>query len=66
MFVSSSKKLSIMDIVNAAKFCGLSLEKENQIESAELLRQKISSAISRNISLKMRSNLTFEQRTVLK
>ena len=66
MFVSSSKKLSIMDIVNAAKFCGLSLEKGNQIESAELLRQKISSAISRNISLKMRSNLTFEQRTVLK
>ena len=66
MFVSSSKKLSIMDIVNATKLCGLSLEKENQIESAELLRQKISSAISRNISLKMRSNLTFEQRTVLK
>ena len=66
MFVSSNKKLSIMDIVNATELYALSLEKENQIESAELLRQKISCAISKNISLKMRSNLTFEQRTMLK
>ena len=55
-----------MDIVNATELCVLSLEKENQIENAELLRQKISNVISKNINFKIRSNLTFEQRTALK
>ena len=31
-----------MDIVNATEICALNLEKENQIENAELLPQKIS------------------------
>ena len=30
-----------MDIVNATEICALSLEKENQIENAELLPQKL-------------------------
>ena len=34
------------------------LEKENQIENAELLRQKISNVISKNINFKMQNNLT--------
>ena len=55
-----------MDIVNATEICALSLEKMNQIESAELLRQKISNVISKNIHFKIRSNLTFEQRAALK
>ena len=55
-----------MDIVNTVELCALSLEKENQIENAELLRQKISNVISKKINFKIRSNLTFEQRTVLK
>ena len=42
------------------------VEKENQIENAELLRQKISNVISKNIYFKIRSNLTFEQRVALK
>ena len=37
-----------------------------QIENAELLRQKISNVISRNIYFKIRSNLTFKQRVALK
>ena len=55
-----------MDIVNATEICTLSLEKMNQIESAELLRQKIGNVISKNIHCKIRSNLTFEQRAALK
>ena len=55
-----------MDIVNATELYVLSLEKENQIENAKLLRQKISKAISKNINFKMRSKLTFEQRAALK
>ena len=37
-----------MDIINATEICALSLEKENQFENAELLRQKISNVISKN------------------
>ena len=44
-FVPSNAKLPIKDIVNTTELCAISLEKENQIENAELLRQKISSAI---------------------
>ena len=55
-----------MDIVNAKEICALNLEKENQIENAELLRQKINNVISKNIHFKIRSNLTFEQRAALK
>ena len=55
-----------MDIINATEICALSLEKENQFENAELLRQKISNVISKNIHLNIRSNLTFEQRAALK
>ena len=40
-FVHSNEKLPFMDIVNAREICALSLEKENQIENAELLRQKL-------------------------
>ena len=54
-----------MDIVNATKLCALILEKENRIENAESLRQKISNIISKNINFNIQSNLTFEQRTVL-
>ena len=42
-----------MDIVKAAEICAVSLEKENQIENAELLQQKISNIISKNISFKI-------------
>ena len=55
-----------MDIFNATEFCTLNLEKENQIESAELLQWKISKVISKNVHFKTRSNLTFEQRAALK
>ena len=65
-FVPSNKKPPFMDIVNATEICALNLEKENQIENAELLRQKISNVISKNIHFKIRSNLTFEQRAALK
>ena len=54
-----------MDIVNATKLCALILEKENRIENAESLRQKISNIISKNINFNIKSNLTLEQRTVL-
>ena len=37
-----------MDINNATEICALSLEKENQTENAELLKQKISNIISKN------------------
>ena len=40
-FIPSIVKLPFMDIVNATEICALSLEKENQIENAELLRQKL-------------------------
>ena len=56
----------VLDIVNATEFCALSLEKKNQIEKAELLRQKISNVIFKKIHFKIRSNLTFEQRATLK
>ena len=65
-FVPTYKKLPFKDIVNATEIYALSLVKENQIENAELLRQKISNAISKNINFKIRNNLTFEQRTALK
>ena len=65
-FVPTYKKLPFMDIVNATEIYALSLVKENQIENAELLRQKISNAISKNVNFKIRNNLTFEQRTALK
>ena len=55
-----------MDIVNAVELCPFNLEKKNQIENAELIRQKVSNVISKNINFKIRSNLTFEQRTALK
>ena len=54
-----------MDIVNATKLCALILEKENRIENAESLRQKISNIISKNINFNIKSNLTLEQTTVL-
>ena len=65
-FVPSNKKPPFMDIVNATEICALNLEKENQIENAELLRQKISNVISKNIHFKIRSNSSFEQRAALK
>ena len=46
--VPSNQKLPFMDIVNATELCVLSLEKENHIENAELLRQKFSNVISKN------------------
>ena len=55
-----------MDFVNATEVCALSLEKENQTENAESLRQKICNAISKNIHFKIRNNLTFEQKIALK
>ena len=54
-----------MDIVNATEICALSLEKENQTEKAESLRQKISNVFSKNIHFKIRNNLTFEQKIAL-
>ena len=54
-----------MDTVNATEICALSLEKENQMENAESLRQKISNVISKNIHFKIRNNLTFEHRIAL-
>ena len=54
-----------MDIVNATEICALSLEKENQTEKAESLRQKISNVVSKNIHFKIRKNLTFEQKIAL-
>ena len=65
-FVPSYKKLPFMGFVNATEMCALSLEKENQIENAESLRQKISNVISKNIYFKIRNNLNFEQRIALK
>ena len=59
-FGPSNKKLPFMDIVKATEICAVSSEKENQIENAELLQQKISNVISKNISFKIRNNLTFE------
>ena len=55
-----------MDIANAKEILVLSLEKENHTKNAELLSQKISNVISKNINFKIRSNLTFEQRATLK
>ena len=55
-----------MDIVKATEICAVNLEKENQIENAELLQQKISNIISKNISFKIRNNLTFERRAAFK
>ena len=55
-----------MDIANATEGCALSLEKENQIENAESLRQKISNVNSKNIHFKIGNNLTFEKRIALK
>ena len=55
-----------MDIVNATEICALSLQKENQTEKAESLRQKISYVVSKNIHFKIRNNLTFEQKIALK
>ena len=65
-FVPSNKKSPFMDIVNAAEISALSLEKENQIENAESLRQKNSNVISKNVRFKIRNNLTFEQRIALR
>ena len=65
-FVPSNSKLFFMDIVNATEICALSLEKENQVENAESLQQKISNIISKNIHFKITNNLTFEQRIALK
>ena len=65
-FAASSKKPPFMDIVNAREICALSLEKENQIQNAESLRQKISNVISKSIHFKIRSKLTFQQRIALK
>ena len=65
-FIPSSKKLLFMDIVNATEFGALSLEKGKQNENGELLRQKISNIIFKNINSKIRCNLTLEQRTVFK
>ena len=59
-FVPSNKKLPFMDIANAKEILVLSLEKENHIKNEELLQQKISNVISKNINFKIRSNLTFE------
>ena len=55
-----------MDTVNTTEMCALSLEKDNQVENPESLGQKISPIISKNIHFKIRNNLTFEQRIVLK
>ena len=55
-----------MDIVDATEICALSVEKENQVENAESLQQRISNIISKNIHFKIRNNLTFEQRIALK
>ena len=55
-----------MDIVNATEICAPSLEKENQVENAESLQQRISNIISKNIHFKIRNNLTFEERIALK
>ena len=55
-----------MDTVNTTEMCVLSLEKDNQVENPESLGQKISPIISKNIHFKIRNNLTFEQRIVLK
>ena len=65
-FVPSNTKLPFMDTVNATEICVLTLEKENLIENAESLRQKISNVISRIIHFKIRNNLTFKQRIALK
>ena len=59
-FLPNNKKLPFMDILNATEICRLSLDKENHIENAELLRQQISNAYSKNINFKIRNNLTFE------
>ena len=59
-FLPNNKKLPFMDILNATEIWPLSLEKENHIENAELLRQQISNVHSKNINFKIRNNLTFE------
>ena len=65
-FVPSNTKLPFMDTVNATEIGVLTLEKENLIENAESLRQKITNVISRIIHFKIRNNLTFKQRIALK
>ena len=55
-FVLSSKKLRFMNVLNVIELCALSLEKENQIEKAVILRQNIGKVIYKNINFEMRSN----------
>ena len=45
-----------MDIANATEIC----------ENTELLQQKISNIVFKNMNFKIRNNLAFEQRTALK
>ena len=58
--VSSNEK-PFVEIVHFMQNCAFDLKKKKQIENGEILRQKISSIISKNKNFLIRNNLIFEK-----
>ena len=55
-----------MDIITLTEFCALDMEHNHEENEAETLRQNVSNILQKNLNLKIRSNLTKDERRALK
>ena len=61
-----NKTLPFIDIITSTESCALDMEYNHKGNEAQTLRQKISNILEKNLNLKIRSNLTKDERKALK
>ena len=54
-----------MDIISATETCAIDLENSSKETNAELLRQKVSHILNKNLNIKLWDNLSKAQRKAL-
>ena len=64
--MSTNKNLSFMDIITSTESCSLDMEYNREENEAVTLRQKVSNILQKKSDLKIRSNLTNDERRALK
>ena len=65
-FVSTNKKLPFMDIITSTESCALDMEQNHKENEAKTLGRSVSNILRKSLNLKIRSNLTKDERRALK
>ena len=64
-FVPTEKNLQFMDKITSTESCTLNMEYNHKENESETIRQNVSNILQKILNLKIRSNLTKDERRVL-